>query len=149
MRECQSAHKTLPKLWIIHYVEVCAVSKNSVDHEEKSRIVEEDANLHLHRCYWYRVLDTGKIPPANKHKDIKGGCGPMQDLCRAYAVYAVCSVCLVRSRSLCRSVELAEVCVAAVWQPAAGDPACGARWGGRVASVCCGCIQTPFMLLNV
>ena len=74
MCECQSAYQALPKLWIIHYVEFCAISKNSINHEEKSAIVEEDANLDLPRCYWFRVLDTGKIPPADKHKDIKGGC---------------------------------------------------------------------------
>jgi hypothetical protein len=72
MRECQQAYKALPKLWKVHYCEVWAVSKNSVATETKTRIVEECATLNLDHWYWFKVLDTGKILPADRQKDIKG-----------------------------------------------------------------------------
>ena len=75
MRECQQAYKALPKLWKVHYVEVHAVTKNSVESVAKTLIVEEDANIMTNspRWYWFQVLNTCRIPPADKHVDIKGG----------------------------------------------------------------------------
>ena len=72
MRECQQAYNALPKLWKVHYCEVWAVSKNSADSEIKTRIVEECATLNPDHWYWFKVLDTGKIPPADRQRDIKG-----------------------------------------------------------------------------
>ena len=69
MRECQQAYKALPKLWKVHYCEVWAVSKNSVDSDIKTRIVEECATLNPDHWYWFKVLDTGKIPPADRQRD--------------------------------------------------------------------------------
>ena len=75
MRECQQAYKTLPKLWKVHYVEVYAVRKNSVESTARALIVEEDANLltKYKDWSWCQVLDHCMIPPADQHVDIKGG----------------------------------------------------------------------------
>ena len=49
-----------------------ASSKNDAASAHNARIVEEDADINLKYFYWSRVLDEGKIPPADTHKDIKG-----------------------------------------------------------------------------
>ena len=62
MRECQQAYEALPKLWKVHYIEVYAVKKNSVESVAKTLIVEEDANLMTNsaRWFWFKVLDEGR-----------------------------------------------------------------------------------------
>ena len=72
MRECQEAYKALPMLWKVHYVEYYAVAKHNLQSKAKTCIVEEDANIGT-QWYWFQVLDTCRIPPADKHVDIKGG----------------------------------------------------------------------------
>ena len=72
MRECQQAYKALPRLWNIHYLEVCAVSKNNLETQSKCLIVEEDAAPDVKYFYWFKVLNEGKIPPVDQHKNIKG-----------------------------------------------------------------------------
>ena len=73
MRECQNAYFALPKLWKIYYVELTAAGKNKIHEDPKARIVEEDSRYPntSSRIYWADVINSGKIPPEEKHKDIR------------------------------------------------------------------------------
>ena len=68
MRECQSLYEALPKLWRICYVEMIAAAKHKIVEEYKTLIAEEDPVQT--QCNWLQVINTAKIPPAEKHKDI-------------------------------------------------------------------------------
>jgi hypothetical protein len=74
MRECQNAYFALPKLWKIYYVEFTAAGKNKIHEDPKARIIEEDFERYPNtssRIYWADVISSGKIPPEDKHKDIR------------------------------------------------------------------------------
>ena len=68
MRECQSLYKALPKLWKISYVEMIAAAKHKIVEEFKTLIAEEEPVQVQYN--WHQVINTAKIPPAEKHKDI-------------------------------------------------------------------------------
>ena len=68
MRECQSLYKALPKLWRISYVEMIAAAKHKIVEEYKTLIAEEDPVQA--QCNWLQVINTAKIPPVERHKDI-------------------------------------------------------------------------------
>jgi hypothetical protein len=70
MRECQHAYFALPKLWKIYYVELTAAGKNKIHEDPKARIIEEDFDTSS-QIYWADVISSGKIPPEDKHKDIR------------------------------------------------------------------------------
>lgn len=70
MRECQNAYQALPKLWKIYYVELTAAGKNKIHEDPKARIIEEDFDTSS-QIYWADVISSGKIPPEDKHKDIR------------------------------------------------------------------------------
>ena len=70
MRECQNAYFALPKLWKINYVELTAAGKNKIHEDPKARIIEEDFDTSS-QIYWADVISSGKIPPEDKHKDIR------------------------------------------------------------------------------
>jgi hypothetical protein len=70
MRECQNAYETLPKLWKIYYIELVATGKNRITEEPKVVIVEEEPVRQV-RYYWLDLIKSAKIPPREKHGDIR------------------------------------------------------------------------------
>lgn len=70
MRECQNAYEALPKLWKIYYRELVATGKKRITEEAKVVIAEEEP-AHQDRYYWLDVIKSAKIPPREKHGDIR------------------------------------------------------------------------------